>query len=213
MRQWHCGAAHRRYISRCLDLTFEACRHEFPEAVEGVSQKTGRNSVRAATGLVVETKSSRGARGPNDEIRSQSWRYLPGRCCPGVGGSVGPSRGQALATRGAWSCPATGPEKMPELVRVRSKSDGTKPRAAHKAAHGVLNQVPMRAGTPDDLNDSIWTIGPTSAVTSGTARPGLHVSLDVYRRAWRRQRRTVPTSRTGVPGGAATGVQGPSFRA
>lgn len=108
---------------------------------------------------------------------------------------------------------ATGPEKMPELVRVRFNSDGTKPRAAHKAAHGVLNQVPRRAGTPDDLNDSIWTIGPTSAVTSVAARPGLHVSLDVYRRAWRRQRRTVPTPRTGVPGLAATGVQGPSFRA
>lgn len=44
----------------------------------------------------------------------------------------------------------------------------------------MLNQVPRRAGTPDDLNDSIWTIGPTSAAVSGTARPGLHVSLDVY---------------------------------
>lgn len=56
--------------------------------------------------------------------------------------------------------PATGPEQMPELESVRSNSDGTKPRAAHKAAHGVLDQVPTWAGTPDDLNDSIWTIGP-----------------------------------------------------
>lgn len=109
--------------------------------------------------------------------------------------------------------PATGPEQMPELERVGSKSDGTKPRAAHKAAHGVLNEVPRRAGTPDDLNDSIWTIGPTNSVVSGTARPGLHVSLDVYHRPWRRQRRAVPTSRTGVPGGPATGVESPPFRA
>lgn len=37
----------------------------------------------------------------------------------------------------------------------------------------MLNQVPRRAGTPDDLNDSIWTIGPTSAVQWYQARHGL----------------------------------------
>jgi hypothetical protein len=56
MRQWQGLATHRRYISRCLDPTFVACRHEIPgKGSEGGSQRTGRNSGSGAAGLAVET--------------------------------------------------------------------------------------------------------------------------------------------------------------
>lgn len=126
----HCLAAHRRYFSRCLDLPFEACRHGLPKAVEGVGQKTGRNSVSAATGLVVETNSSQDRRGPNDEIRSQSWRHLPGRCprslCAWFGRSA---EGQALTTRGAWPWPCHRSRADP-----RTRSPPTFPKDPNQTA-------------------------------------------------------------------------------
>lgn len=41
-RQRHGLAAHQKYFTRCLDLTFEACRHEFPEEVlKGAVKRQG----------------------------------------------------------------------------------------------------------------------------------------------------------------------------
>jgi hypothetical protein len=106
--------------------------------------------------------------------------------------------------------PATGPEQVPELgereIQIR-RHQASWPRAAQQGGARVAQPSAEAAGTPEDLNDSIWDYwgdkGHQARHGLGcTARAGLHVSLDVYEHLGPRQRRTVPrapASRDGQP--------------
>lgn len=87
------------------------------------------------------------------------------------------------AVPGPWPCPPV-PSRCPnpdrERVRWqfgRRQHASTQRRRAScctQVAAQVAQQSAEAAGTPEDLNDSIWTIGPTRAIRHGTALAARH---------------------------------------